>query len=164
VDSLEPQKLYGPDDFVQRLIAGRNSESAKELGGRAAISDEGLRRLISLVYYASQLPEEGRFPRFRVYCSYIAPPRDSSICWIKFRYELTSVDALRRLVPSIPANEAMLQIIEDGSKLFCVGIAPRLPDDILSTAMGLPWFNQSTGSLLTWGEVQIECLSLSDPV
>ena len=62
-------EFCGPDDLSDAIISIR--ESGLERGGDyskllAPISNDGIRRLITLAYHTSLVTEEGRYPRFRL--------------------------------------------------------------------------------------------------
>ncbi|MCH8146923.1 MAG: hypothetical protein IH987_02885 [Planctomycetes bacterium] len=121
--------LAGPNELLDSFLEPRNAADSTTHG---AISNEGIRHLVLLAYYASQAVEEGRFPRFRMYVSpadYDRPSSEDS--WQLLRFSkpimLDNVDDLRRLAPCASSHDLVLDIqeqcSEEGrSRLLCVGV------------------------------------------
>src|SRR4051794_3278530 len=67
-----PQGLHGPEVLAEMIVHGRQFSRTTIYGGDsgwlAPLTDDGVKGLVNLVYYASLMPEEGRFPRFKVVC------------------------------------------------------------------------------------------------
>src|SRR5438876_1203432 len=65
--------LVGPGDLANEIIRFQGEHPAPhnsmERYHRGVISSEGLKRLIVMAYHASLMPEESRFPRFRLIVS-----------------------------------------------------------------------------------------------
>jgi hypothetical protein len=130
--SNDPGTLHGPVELVASLLDGRDAARRDKKGVYGNISDEGLRTLVTLSYFASQSIEEGLYPRFRIY---VVPatdaPADSEDPWQLVRFArpilLQEVDDLRRLAPCVASHDFALEAHEqfdEGGKalLVCVGI------------------------------------------
>src|SRR3954452_24491766 len=94
-----PQGFHGPEILADLLVYGRQftvrSGCGDESGWVAPVTDGSLKKLVSLVYHASLLPEEGRFPRFKVVCE---DARGSVFLVSRIEpVSLDSVTSLRRL-------------------------------------------------------------------
>src|SRR5688572_12570158 len=94
-------EFCGPDDLRDAIISIRKSGAFA-----TPISDQGIRRLIKLVYYASLAPEEGRFPRSR----FIVRKPGTGDVFIAghFEVELKDIDTLRRLAPAVSGSDGAL--------------------------------------------------------
>ena len=129
---LRSSEFCGPMELVARLLDGRTEarKAAPERYGK--ISDDGVKRIVMLCYYASQAGEEGRYPTFRVYA---APANvldsDKSDPWQLLTLTqpliLDDVDDLRRLAPSASSHDFALEICEQGmaegnAVVTCMGI------------------------------------------
>ena len=95
------QGLHGPEVLAELMVHGRQFGLSTHGGSsfQAPLSDDGVKKLVNLVYYSSLMPEEGRFPRFKVVC------RDTPLGFIFLvsridPVALDGVDPLRRLVPA----------------------------------------------------------------
>jgi hypothetical protein len=85
----------------------------------APISDEGVKELIELVYYASLMPEEGRFMHFKLVC------QDDRTVFMVSRFEpvlLDGGDKLRRLAPACTRPDCALLVSEREKQLWCTGV------------------------------------------
>jgi hypothetical protein len=112
------EQFCGPDDFAEVLLAARHEAQGDEaLFGN--LSADGLRRLIHLAYYASQAPNEGRFPRLRL----LVPARGEEVQpFVPLHDELT-VAGLHRLGPALASQDHALVVHEHGLSLRAFGIA-----------------------------------------
>src|SRR5215471_6622258 len=74
--SLDVQSGHGPGELAKLIQHYREWEagSGHRVLGTAPISDEGLRSLIELAFYASMMPEEGRFFCFNLVSRDAASP------------------------------------------------------------------------------------------
>jgi hypothetical protein len=127
-----PRTLSGPDELVAQILDGREHARRRQPEIHGDISDEGVRQLILLSYYASQAGEEGRYPRFRIY---VPPMREHPLDLLdpwqltKFSHPipLGDVDDLRRLAPSVNSHDFALEIHErtgagGDRQVECVGL------------------------------------------
>jgi hypothetical protein len=131
-----PEGLYGPEVLADMIIAGRQyGRDQHSLDMLAPITDGGVRQLISLVYYASLLAEEGRFPRFKVLCQDMKGSI-SLVSRIK-SVLLDSVEPLRRLAPACTNPGCALLIAERNGQLFCEGVG-TIGGMGYGTVLGLP--------------------------
>jgi hypothetical protein len=131
--SDQANELCGPAELIAKLIEYRQTTQPlrREIYGN--ISDDGVRRLVMLSYFASQSVEEGRYPRFRLF---VPPPtgntpKDWPDPWQLAKFSqpilLQEVDDVRRLAPSAASHDLALEIHEchianDASELCCAGI------------------------------------------
>jgi hypothetical protein len=101
------------------------------------MSEEGIRRLIDLAFFASVTPEEGRFPRFRIACQEnVGAPFSVA----RFReVEMDDVDKLRRLAPACTHPDCALLVGERDNRLWCDGIVSIGPTGY-DTIPGRPEF------------------------
>jgi hypothetical protein len=90
-----------------------NREAKKEIFnfiGGPILSDDDIRNIVQLAYHASLLPEEGRYPRFRL----VFTPQSFghgirfSESWLGHRMD--SPESIRRLAPVLVANGTALLI------------------------------------------------------
>jgi hypothetical protein len=128
----ETSTLSGPDELIAKLIEYRQTSEERRREAYGNITDDGVRRLVRLSYFASQSVEEGRYPRFRIY----VPPegrlpdgwRDP---WQLVQFSepvlLRDIDDLRRLTPSADSHDLALEIHDIAAagetlQLACVGL------------------------------------------
>jgi hypothetical protein len=117
--------LCGPSDLATAILS--YIEFQRRTGfdaGLPPLSESGLRRLIDLVYYASQTPEEGRYPRFTIVA------RAHPVFWVLANLQgvqLTDVNVLRRLAPTCAENEHALWVSERDGVLQCDGLVTTDP-------------------------------------
>jgi DisA bacterial checkpoint controller nucleotide-binding len=113
-------EFCGPGDLADCVISLRTHqrERVKEWG-TSPISDDGIRRLIDLAYHASMVPEEGRFPTFRV----VSHRKDEIRTIAEFDVTLDSVETLRRLAPAVSDHRVAIRVKDDNGPLTCVGLA-----------------------------------------
>jgi hypothetical protein len=114
-------EFCGPGNLADCIISIRNNHRERFNGwGTAPISDEGIRRLINLAYHTSMVPEEGRFPMFRVACH----PKDGVRAIAECDVALDSVERLRRLAPAVSGSHSVaLLVTDDTGPLRCIGLA-----------------------------------------
>lgn len=77
---------------------------------------EDLARLIKLLYHVSLIPDEGRYPCFRVICG-----RETFGHTVEFAApapSMNSVEAIRRLAPAIADTNTAVRIVEDAQLGF----------------------------------------------
>jgi len=116
---LDVQSGHGPGELAKLIQHYREWEagSGHRVLGTAPISDEGLRSLIELAFYASMMPEEGRFFCFNLVSRDAASPAaDFRRVW------LDSPDSMRRLAPACTHQGCALRIFEEAGKLWCDGL------------------------------------------
>lgn len=113
----EISTLFGPAELIAKLLEYRPQMGARRRDAYGNISDEGLCRLVTLSYFASQAVEEGRYARFRLF----VPPegnlppgwRDP---WQLIPFEqpviLQDIDDLRRLAPCAASHDVALEVQE----------------------------------------------------
>jgi hypothetical protein len=103
-----------PTDLAEVLVYDRWWWQRK--WGNAPLSENGLRQLVEMVFYASMSPEEGRFPRFKVTTnSHFGVARLESVL-------LRDAEVLRRLAPACTHPDCALLVSERDGKLWCDGI------------------------------------------
>jgi hypothetical protein len=119
-----PEQLCGPDVLADVMLHGREFNRTAMHGGDhrwlAPLTDDGVRKLISLLYYASLMPEEGRFPPFKVTCHDL-----DHTAYLVGRFDpipLDKPDALRRLAPACTRQESALLVAERDGAIFCEGV------------------------------------------
>lgn len=131
--------LSGPDDLAQVIISLRQTAINKVehigSGKLAPISDEGLRRLVSLAYYTSLATEEGRFPRFKLIST---DPQEVNLRGAaRFNTPINNVGTMLRLAPSVEDTDAALIIAEMDGELRCAG-SILVSDMGIGSKMGRP--------------------------
>jgi len=111
-----PQGLCGPETLADLLIQARKVDPA--WGG--PISDDGVRNLVKLIFFASLMPEEGRYPRYRVVCELAegSPFLVTKITPVPF----SEVDQIRRLAPACGHPDCALLVAERDGSLWCDGV------------------------------------------
>ncbi|MBP3955375.1 hypothetical protein J8F10_08790 [Gemmata sp. G18] len=119
-----PNSMCGPDALAELLVHARKwrKEAFGEDGGAgdaaAKLTDDGLRKLISLTFYTSLLPEEGRYPRFKLVCR----RGRSEQTVARFDPVSLSESQLHRLAPACTRPDCALLVTEGESGLFCDGV------------------------------------------
>jgi hypothetical protein len=130
--SQTTENLCGPNELVAHLMEHRLGTRQRQPVLYGNISDEGLSHLVHLSYYASQVVEEGRYSKFRLY---VPPVRDFPLAWqdpwslARFSEPvvLRAVDDLRRLAPCAASHDLALEVCEVGevngqARVECCGI------------------------------------------
>ena len=120
----ELPEFCGPNDLADVIVAINSAPTCPQ-GFRPPISDDGIRRLVHLAYFASLATDEGRYPSFRMICS--AGYGTNSI-WSagQFCVPLDGVESLRRLAPAVSDLDTALLISEsegEQRELICTGLA-----------------------------------------
>lgn len=105
---LREETFEGPEELAARLMPDFDPDGA-------GIRD--LPRLIRLLYHASLIPDEGRYPRLRVLCG--QETFGHTVAFDRPWPSLNSVESIRRLAPSICDPNTAVKIIEDPAKGFC---------------------------------------------
>lgn len=109
--------MHGPDDLAEAVLTARRHPDA-DGSFVADISDDGLRRLVRAAYYASQAPNEGRYPQLTLF----VPAAEESVnAIVSFEDELT-LDRLRRIAPALPPQDQALLVREEGTALRITGV------------------------------------------
>lgn len=116
-----PSEFVGPEALAKAVLEGRKKGYLRP-GDAAESSEAGLRRLIEIAYFASQLPNEGRFPRLTLF--FPAPYQRRPGLNIPIESPLT-VPNLRRLGPVLEAPELYLIVEEKSGTLQITGINSR---------------------------------------
>lgn len=135
--SIGPRTLCGPADLIAELLEDREfgRRRAPEVYGN--MTDEAVRRLVMLAYFASQTVEEGRYPRFRLFVPPASIAHTDASSWHLLRFteplELNAVDVLRRLASGALSHDLALEIEEqtkDGELILaCIGIRLAYSDE-----------------------------------
>lgn len=119
-----PEARCGPDALAELLIHARDwrIEAFGEEGGAgdaaAPLSDDGLRKLINLAFYTSLLPEEGRYPHFKLLCRRGRPEHTVT----RFEPVLLDESRLHRLAPACTRPDCALLVTEGENGLSCEGV------------------------------------------
>lgn len=92
----------GPEELSRRLLSSFDSVAA-------GVKD--LPRLVRLLYHASLIPDEGRYPRFRVLCG--AETFGHTVEFAEPAPNMNSVESIRRLVPAVSDPNIAVRIVED---------------------------------------------------
>lgn len=109
-------KLCGATEFADFLVAFRGLDS----DWNGPISDDGFRQLLELLFFASQIPDEGRYLK----CKFVSQNVEGSI-FLLTKIEplrLASVDDIRRLAPVCRHPECAIVVEEINQSLWCSGI------------------------------------------
>jgi hypothetical protein len=111
-----PEGLCGPEKLAELLIEARKVQP--EYTG--PISDDGIRTLVKLIFFASLMPEEGRYPRYKLVCE----PAESSIFLVTKidPLPLDDVNQVRRLAPACAHPNCALLVAERDGLLWCDGV------------------------------------------
>lgn len=114
-------ELGGPKDLAAILLQGREG-LMRDADGKEwlpPISAAGLYKLMDLAFYASMMPEEGRFPPFTL----VNAEDDWRVITVfEPPIPVETVDTLRRLAPSCKIPDCALWIVEHLERLWCSGI------------------------------------------
>jgi Probable sensor domain DACNV len=109
----------GPRDLVECLIQGRQQSDGVNT---SHLTDAELRELVGLSYQASLLPDEDRYPRFRL-GAYWSPEAHAGFSLLSFTPALVlSVDLIRRLSSGFSHNNHALRVVSDHGCLRCSGV------------------------------------------
>lgn len=103
--------LSGPDELAQTVINYRQRmKKVFDLIGGPILLDEQIQALIRLVYHTSLLPDEGRYPRFRVVFASHAFGHGIKFSESWLGQRLDSPDSLRRLAPVVMERGSALLV------------------------------------------------------
>lgn len=123
-----PARMWTPDQLADALIALRTDERSfgnEEL--MAEVTNEGLKKLIRIAYYTSEIADENRWPRYRLgLWRQEAQPRRA----IEFETPIALQDTtlLRRLAHACTTPRLAIQIEEEVNakgehvRLLCTGL------------------------------------------
>ena len=103
----------GPGTLAEILLSARSRRALT-----SHLSDDGLKKLIKLAYYASQQSEEGRYPTCRFF-SYRVADKDDELNTVAVFNPPIELDlaVVRRLAHIAPRERNALVITEDGDRL-----------------------------------------------
>lgn len=111
-----PAGLCGPEALAELLIEARKVQP----DWTGPISDDGIRTLVNLIFFASLMPEEGRYPRYKLVCE---PAEGSLFLVTKIDpLPLDGVNQIRRLAPACTHPECALLVAERDGSLWCDGV------------------------------------------
>lgn len=117
---MTPDKLVGSSELADEVISRRAPSGALGRSRFGQISNESVRRLIDLAYFASQVQEEGKYSHFRLHVP--APtnvPADFSDPWTVLSFNpsvpIRTIEDIRKLAPCAGSHDFALQIMENGS-------------------------------------------------
>lgn len=103
------------------LIKRRDSTASLEFS-KGEITNLGLKKLLQIAFYTSLMPEEGRYPSFRLFVD-TKNLRKTRELLVTFKPAIVlTKESLRRLAPAIHATQHALYVIEENDKLKCTGI------------------------------------------
>lgn len=90
---------------------------------RACLSDDNLAKLLKLAYYASFEPDEGRFPRLRLFVHDGSPAaRPRTVVRFATPLLLRGTEEIRRLGPALGSHGYAAVVDEQDGRLYCEGI------------------------------------------
>jgi hypothetical protein len=111
-----PAGLCGPEALAQLLIEGRKVQT----DWNGPISDDGIRTLVNLIFFASLMAEEGRYPRYKLVCE---PAEGSFFLVAKIDpLPLDGVNQIRRRAPACAHPDCAILVAERGGSLWCDGV------------------------------------------
>jgi hypothetical protein len=108
----------GPDDLAAALQAVRHRDEC-ESASFGSISADGLRHLVRVAYFASQAPNEGRFPRLTL----LVPAKGESVRPLVQVTEKLDVPLLRRIGPAVSSQDHAIVVSERNAGLEIEGIS-----------------------------------------
>jgi hypothetical protein len=133
-ESQGPGHRVGPCEFAGLLNAARAEgvQSQPSYVYAATIGPERLADLVELVYYASLIPEEGQFPRFRLL---VPSQHDRGPEHLAIRFEpapvLSDPKQLAALAPTLEFAYSALSVEQAGAALRVAGVVqPGTQDSI----------------------------------
>lgn len=100
-------RFEGPEDLASKLMPYFDADVA-------GIDD--LLRLIKLLYHASLIPEEGRYPQFRAICG--SETFGHTVEFDSPWPSMNSVEAIRRIAPAISDPNTAVRIVGDARRGF----------------------------------------------
>jgi len=110
-----PAGLCGPKALAELLIESRRVG----IGIAGPISDDGVRKLVNLIFFASLMPEEGRYPRYKLSCE---PGERSPFLVTQIDPLPLDVNQIRRLAPACAHPDCALLVAERDGSLWCDGV------------------------------------------
>ena len=118
--------MSGSNELLSQLLDGREVGRRVTPESYGEISDDGVRFLVTLAYFASQSVEERCYPRFRIFVAPAGGASQAPDPWQLGRFAkavpLHDVDDLRRLAPCAASHDYALEVEEKGSIVSCTGI------------------------------------------
>lgn len=119
----------GPSDLANLFIQSRTTTP---LGGTTKVSDDCIRKLISLCYYTSMAAEEERYPRFRACLVDRHMTTENLYVTAELQEHISlngldGVDALRKLSPAVSSFENALGLEEIEEQLVCTHLRISQP-------------------------------------
>lgn len=124
-------RRYGPQEFAQNLLDELHAVQQTEMGAwlKCSYSDEGVRHIVELAYYASQMEEEGRTLRFGIVFGANEDRSPPLPLVARFRYPVPIGDVgdLVRIAPAFARQTCALWIAERADRageyrLECLGL------------------------------------------
>lgn len=105
--------LYGPSDFAEKIIGYREERKVvfdTVRGQGPILHDKDIRDIVQFTYHASLMPEEGRYPRFRIVVSDTSFGYGIKLSDTWLGHQIDSPDSLRRLAPAIAGRSTALLV------------------------------------------------------
>src|SRR5262249_45464223 len=128
----QPEQFCGPDDLSQAILDARaNSPYESDVFGD--VSEPGVIHLIRLAYYASQTPNEARFPRLSLF----VPSAKQQINFLISLDEELRSSSLRRIAPVLASSDHTLVVQQCDQSLHISGIA-ALRGQLTELSLGDP--------------------------
>jgi hypothetical protein len=122
----------GPDELAEAVIAARH-DAPEEQFYFGDVSEEGIRRLIAIAYYASQAANEQRYPSLKL----LIPAKDETVNFlVHFEDELT-ISLLCRMSPVFSSQNHAL-VIEENNDVFRVSGVAAIQDKLTRLSLGDP--------------------------
>lgn len=127
----ESSRRYGPAEFAQNLLDELHAVQQSDSGAwlKCTYSDEGVRQIVELAYYASQMVEEGRILRFGIVFGANEAKTPPLPLVARFRYPVPIGDVadLVRIGPAFARQTCALWISErldsnGACRLECLGL------------------------------------------
>lgn len=124
-------RRFGPQEFAQNLLDELHAVQQTDTGTwlKCSYSDEGVRQIVELAYYASQMVEEGRTLRFGIVFGVNEDKSPPLPLVARFRYPvpITDVTDLVRIGPAFARQTCALWIAERADsagecRLECLGL------------------------------------------
>lgn len=111
-----PAGLCGPEALAELLIESRKCQP----DWAGPISADGVRKLVKLIFFASLIPEEGRYTRYKLVCE----QAEGSFFLITQidPLALDEVNQIRRLAPACNQPDCALLVAERDGTLYCTGV------------------------------------------
>ena len=116
-------KPCGPNDLTKCLLNWRRNDR-RHINKISHLEEEDIKDLISLAFYTSTIPEEGRYPKFRLFVFIYDGTGIEFRTLIKFDnpIKLREVKDIHRLTPAISMTNSALRIRKTDTGLCCDAI------------------------------------------